>query len=319
MEKFSILEGGFFTFVMAKRRPAAFVWMVVTSMVLIAAMFGGMMGLGIFLSERAYESGNTSLVAMQLTMMPLLMIGMLLFYLVFYAGWWRFLSGRKLPALIPFRIGADEGRNFVTMLVHFAVVLGAYIVIAIPMGIVLVLVTASAASSDPEALFSPTYFIVMGVFYGVMFILALAFSVKMVPAYPMAIIERRIVIFDAWSASKGVFWKAFAAMLIPMVVIIGLEIVYLALVWWPQFQAAMNGVYVESPDYFDTFANPAGIAALSIIGSLIYAILLAFAMGPPAYIAVRHSGWASNQPPAPPMPEEPLAPLQPLSTTQTTP
>jgi hypothetical protein len=315
MERFNILEGGFFAFVMAKRRPAAFAWLVVTSAVLLAAMFGGMSRLTFYLSDLAYESGNTDVVMTQLAMMPVLIIGFLLFYLVFYAGWWRFLTGRKLPALIPFRIGADEGRILVIMLVHIVLMLMAYLIIAIPFGIVMVLVTASAASAGPEAFMSPQFFIGIGLFYAVIFVLALAFSVKLVPGYPMAIIERRIVLFDAWSATKGVFWKALAATLIPTSVILGLEVVYLVLFWWPQFQAAMSGVYVEPPAFYEALSQPAGIAALLVIGSLIYVVLIAFALGPFAYIAVRHSGWANDEPTAR---DEPLAPLRPLSTTQTT-
>lgn len=314
MERFSILEGGFFAFIMAKRRPAAFAWLVVTSAVLLTVMFGGMMWVAFRLVEAAINSG-ADIFAAQFALFPLILLGSLLIVLVFYAGWWRFLTGRKLPALIPFRIGADEGRQFVTMMVHTALLIGLYILLSIPLMFVMFSLVDAEAGTGVHAFPITGFLISMAVFYGLIFVICLVFAVKLMPAYAMSIIERRIVVFDAWKASAGVFWKAIAATLIPMSVFLVLEAVYLWQIWWPQMLALQAGELPEPSPMLRILTDPAAVIGLIVAGLFAYVILVAFMLGPFAYIAVRHSGWASGEPP---VRDEPLAPLRPLSTTQTT-
>lgn len=311
MNNFSIMEAGFHTFVMAKRRPAAFVWLVMMSVLLMAAAMGALVWAVLFMIDAAVESG-TGVMAAQFAALPLMFFGSLFAALILYAGWWRFLVGRKLPSIIPFRIGADEGRTLVVSLVHMALLFGVYLVLAIPMMFISVAFIGGAMSGGSEALPMTGFLISMLVFYGVVFVLGLVFSVKLVPGYPMTVIERRIVVFDAWKASAGVFWKAIAAMLIPMSVFLAFEALYLWQIWWPQMQTVITRAPLEPSPTLEILADPGSAIGLIVAGGVGYILMMAFLLGPPAYIAVRHCGSPRPEPSR----EPELAPLRPLSTTQ---
>src|SRR5690606_16905139 len=80
---------------------------------------------------------------------------------------------------------------------------------------------------------------------------ALAFSVKFLPAYPMTIKEKRIVIFDSWNATKGVFWSAFVAALIPQLILIGLQILLFAVQITAIRMSGGAGLATEAAQGFD--------------------------------------------------------------------
>lgn len=292
MEKFSILEGGFFTFVMAKRRPAAFVWMMIWSIIAVAAIAAGFyfllapLGTAEFVAEQAPPEEMTRLFAL----IPLLMLGVLIFCLVFSAGWNRFLVGNRLPALIPFRLWADEGRFFVIGIVHWALMMGAYIVAMIPMMLIMTAIIGAMTASGVDTESSVLPLLAPLLIYPFILFGALAFSVKFLPAYPMTIREKRIVIFDSWNATKGVFWSAFVAALIPQLILIGLQIVLFAVQVTAFRMSGDAGLTAEAAQGFDLTdaGQVATYTATLLVVAILWILLLVMSYGPFAYMAVWH-------------------------------
>lgn len=291
-ERFEILTAGFYLFVQAKRRPWAFVWLVFWSIIAVVAIAAGFyfllapLGTAEFTAEQAPPDEMMQLFAF----IPLLMLGVLIFCLVFSAGWNRFLVGNRLPALIPFRLWADEGRFFVIGIVHWALMTGAYFVAMIPMMLITGVVIGALAASGVDSESGALPLLAPLLIYPLILFGALAFSVKFLPAYPMTIREKRIVIFDSWNATKGVFWSAFVAALIPQLILIGLQIVFFAVQITAIRISGDVGLAAEAAPVFD-MANAgqvASYAAALLVVAILWILLLVMSYGPFAYIANWH-------------------------------
>ncbi|MBI1234686.1 MAG: hypothetical protein GC208_09310 [Alphaproteobacteria bacterium] len=308
-ERFEILTAGFYLFVQAKRRPLAFVWLVFWSIVLFAALFGG-----IFLAIRPFEglspeNGEVPPEDLVWFFAAILfaLVGMLVFFLVFYTGWNRFLVGRKLPALIPFRLGLDEGRSFVVGLVHMALLMGVYLLMIIPFFVFMMLVSIplSATGTEPGGWAMAGSAIAVLLFYGLYLFGLLAAGVKFAPAYAMTVLEKRIVIFDSWEATKGVFWSAFVSTLIPVGFSIIAQIALLLIQLIVQGVMMLAGFNPEP----ETVSASNGAVMVSfgvmiVIGGAIWICMMAMALGPYAYMAVWHDRNRQHREPQ-------MAPLEP--------
>lgn len=291
-ERFEILTAAFYLFVQAKRRPLAFVWLMVWSLVLIAVIFAGFYVVLEFLQTADFEAGQAppGELTRAFAAIPILILTVLVVLLVFYTAWNRFLVGNRLPALIPFRLGADEGRFIVIAIAHWALMLGAYIVAIVPLLLIMIAITAAMAASGVDLESSALPLAAPLILYPVILFGALALSVKFMPAYPMTIREKRIVIFDSWAATKGVFWSAFVAALIPQLILIGLQIVFVAVQVSVIRLSGDTGLSAEAVPAFDP-ANAAQIT-LFVASLLAFAIpwvlMMLMPLGPYAYMAVWH-------------------------------
>lgn len=293
--RFEILTAGFYLFVQAKRRPLAFLWLIVWSIALFAAWIGAVI-LAVRPLEALEPQGNETMppefLGWLFALIPLFMLSVALIFLVFYTGWNRFLTGARLPALIPFRLGADEGRSFVVSLVHMVLAMGAYMVAIIPLMMIMFALSAPFAFSEnpppAEASIVPVMFLFAVYFLLVMAMLAA--TVKFVPAYAMTIIEKRIVIFDSWHATKGVFWSAFVSTLIPIAFSLVLQVAGLVMQFVMLGASRLTGANSEITEWSD-MADPAvAIPAIAVLvlAAVFWVIVMAMSLGPYAYMAVRH-------------------------------
>jgi hypothetical protein len=293
-ERFEILTAGFYLFVQAWRRPFSFIAMLIGSLVLLALLVGAF--LAVFLPlHGARDSSGELPPEVAIWMVPTvigILIAMFLFFLAFYAGWNRFLVGAKLPFLFPFRLGADEGRSFVVAFVHWALLMGVYLILVFVMVFAMLAITLPSGfdeSGSPNALPGTMGAVTLG-FYLVFLFGGLMVAVKFLPAYAMTILEKRIVIFDSWNVTKGVFWSAFVSTLIPLGVVLVLQGVTVGI------QMATVGAARLEPSEsqgFEAFAamgtNELVTYALTMLGIATLVIIFhALPLGPYAYMAVWH-------------------------------
>lgn len=311
-ERFEFFKAGFYLFVQAARRPFSFIAMLIGSLVLLAVLVASV--LAVFLPlHGAQDSSGELPPETAIWMVPAVLgslIAMLLFFLVFYAGWNRFLIGAKLPILFPFRLGADEGRSFVVAFVHWALLMGAYMVLFIPMLIILAAVSIPFGMSEagqPGELSASFAAAAFG-FYLLFIMGGLMVAVKFLPAYAMTILEKRIVIFDSWNATKGVFWSAFVSTLIPLGVVLVLQGMMVGIQ-----MATIGNARLEQTESqgFETFAamgtTDLVTYALTMLGiAAIGVVFYALPLGPYAYMAVWHDRNRQYREPQ-------MAPLTPLS------
>lgn len=293
-ERFEILTAGFYLFVQAWRRPFSFLAMLTGSLVLLAVLVASFFAAFLPLHGAQDSSGELP-PELAIWMVPAVLgalIAMFLFFLVFYTAWNRFLVGAKLPFLFPFRLGADEGRSFLVAFVHWALLMGVYLVFVFVMVFVMLAATIPFGfdESDSSNALSGTMLAVTLAVYLLFVVGGLMVAVKFLPAYAMTVLEKRIVIFDSWSATKGVYWSAFVSTLIPLGVVLVLQAVMIAI------QMATIGVARLEPSEsqgFEAFAamGPTELVtyALTVLGFVALSIVFyALPLGPYAYMAVWH-------------------------------
>lgn len=311
-ERFEILTAGFYLFIQAKRRPLAFAAMMFWSMVLTAALIGLWAAIFIPLgaSENAAGELTTEIDPWLVPALLTIFVTIALYFLLIYTGWNRFLVEARLPALIPFRLGADEGRTVVVAIVHWVLAMGAYLVLMIPILIVMAVVIAAstaAGAGEPGEL-SAAQSALLLLIYPVILVGGMLLAVKMFPAYAMTILEKRIVIFDSWAATKGVLWSAFVSTLIPLVFTVIFQIVAVVVQVSITRMSAPAGYDNEAIALSD-YADPALLVPLVIavlISGVLWVIMIAMSLGPYAYMAVWHDRNRQYREPQ-------MAPLTPLT------
>jgi|GEM_PF-1192354 len=221
---FDIGDGIFWFFKRFGQNPAGALWIVLWQAVLGTAIASLMFYLllpalsGFSETVMAVESGTMSdeeagllLLGGMLQMFAATSWGTLLVWiaaLMFQGAWMRFLTGRPMAAVIPFRLGGDELRLLGVNLLYMAVTAIMYF------GIVFALVTLGvtgggiiAASGDNTAAGAVGFGFAM--FFGILALFAsvIFIAVKLSCAPALSVHDGKFRFFESWEATNGVFWN----------------------------------------------------------------------------------------------------------------
>lgn len=303
---FSATDAALEGFRIARERPkAVLIWALaslalsVGSALLIVTMFGGLMTR---MADMETSGDPQAAMAMMgqmggfyLVMLPL---GLLVMS-VFTAAVYRAVLRPSDSAFGYLRLGADELRlavvTFVLGLLSIVLSFAVIIVLSILSAIIGVgMIGAAGNGGGVGGMLSMIIMVI--ILYLIAGMAVLAFATKLSLAGPMTFAERRIRIFESWSATKGRFWSLFGCYLLA-----GILGIVVSLLGWIISFAVMSGFgghasaaggfagmfEAMQPDFASlaTYFSAAMIANLvisSIFSALTYAIFLA-----PAAVAYR--------------------------------
>ena len=178
--------------------------------------------------------------------MPLMMVGGILTALLAQGAWLRLLVRGEVAAIIPFRLGGDELRLFVVNLVMLALLVALE---AVFFGLMITIAVASGLQESGDGFAAAaTMGGILLLAVPVFLIALLYFGIRFAAAPALTIYDRRIRIFDAWPATKGIFWWLLLTYLVVAVIMIIADTVFGTMI-----QMAFLGAFL--PDIFQFFQS----------------------------------------------------------------
>jgi hypothetical protein len=221
----SIIGGGFRLF--REQRAALLIWSVfyivfnvATSMLVLNVTKGALAG--------GSPGGFVSVLV-------IFYIGWFISSLIMTAAAFRAVVRPEAKAAGFLRLGGDELRLFAlgllwvvgNMILYFVLVLATVAIMS-------VLITALGNSN-------PAIFVLLLVILLPIYGLMIFFHIRLSPAIPLTILRRRIVIGEAWSATKGHFWKLFAGYLVIFAIITAVYLIFFTAASWGYVSALVQG------------------------------------------------------------------------------
>jgi hypothetical protein len=199
--------------------------------------------------------------------------------------------GKSKGWVLGLKIGMDEVRAFLVTVVGYILGMVPYLIcafVAVVVGAVLGAAGATAGSGEPNPGFIVIAGLLIVVGYIVGIVLMIWVGVRLSYAAPASVGERRFVIFESWSMTKGSFWTLFLAYLIVFLLIYLGELVVFAIV-----VAASSG-WIASVDWEN--ADPRAFADVSISpvligGAVLYGVVATFISG--AFFGVASRGYVA--------------------------
>ncbi|WP_421792131.1 hypothetical protein [Hyphobacterium sp.] len=226
---FDFGDAVFHFFRVAGEKPAAVIWIGLWQTV----FYGGLVYLGwllvgdfyIWLINMAISGQEpTDMEVLErmggmFAFIPLVTIGAILIALMAQAAWLRLLTRGEMAAVIPFRLGGDEGRLFVTNLGLIALLIAFQIVFGLAFAIVgggMALAVGAGGGGELGAGLAGGFGVFLVLMLGL--IAAIFIGVRISAAPATTILERRIA-FPAWSATKGKFWPVLGAYVVVIILV----------------------------------------------------------------------------------------------------
>lgn len=170
------------------------------------------------------------------------------------------------------KLGADEWRQFLVLLIQFLVFLGIY---AVGFGLILALSLALKALG--------------GFIGGLALFIALVFvGVRLSLAGPLTFDKRKVNVFGSWKLTQGRFWALFASYLIPGLILAGIVLaIGLVLAVLMGGATGLSALESEAADPSAMIASMAGLFGLMMLMYfVVFPVLEAFAQlvmnAPPA-------------------------------------
>jgi hypothetical protein len=204
MTAFSSTDAAFEGFRLTRERPSAvLVWALayLVFSLALAIMIVNWFGPTLARFQALQQSANpdlTASVALLGKLAPLYAIAIplsIVFFATFICAVYRAILRPQDRGLAYFRIGGDEFRMMMLMVVLFLLAMGALFATSIFIGLV---VGVLAAVSNPTA---------GGALAGLIaFVATMWLFVRLSLAGPMTFAERRLVVFGSWSLTRGAFW-----------------------------------------------------------------------------------------------------------------
>lgn len=261
-------------------------------------------------------------------------IGSIVVTLMAQGAWLRLLARDEVAPMIPLRFGGDELRLLGVNVV--LLVLGA-VLYMVAVGVVAGVVVAAAAMNDSGGGAAAVAGGLAGFAFIVVFIALFAFlAIKFAPAPGLTVLDRRFRLFDAWPATRRVFWWALLTYIVMALMIMAMALV-LGSIAQMLFLPAIFPVIGEFASYSQTHAgDPSPDEAFAMLWSgLTHPVAITFiALGTVvslvlqtlyegmwhsvgAYLARRHRGLegAAGEPSAPAAPTPPPTPVAPAANT----
>ncbi|WP_298917526.1 hypothetical protein [uncultured Algimonas sp.] len=275
--------------------PRGFVWRYALAYLLVTLLFGGVMALlfgGWYVDMFSAVASDDPQAVIETTQMSGSMMALiylvvlplsLLFYAVFEAAYLRRYMRRDRFRL---RLGADEWRVFVVLLIWMVAFIASTIVIAIAIALAVLFVGIAMGSLESET-GPPTAFMLIGTLsYIAVFVGLGALAVRFSPAAALTIRDRRVRFFEAWRATKGKFWTLFGAYAAWLALAMVAYIVVMA-VFMVILMPVMGGM--ESVEAPDMSFPPALLAlmALLYLAMLVASALFYYVWAGPAALAAK--------------------------------
>ncbi|WP_420431769.1 hypothetical protein [Hyphobacterium sp.] len=226
-QAFDFGKAVFHFFNVAGRKPAAVLWIGLWQALLTAglvylafATIGDFYFWIISQAVTGHEPNETEVLTRlgsTMTVMPLISIGGMLIALMAQAAWLRLLTRGEMAAVIPFRLGGDELRLFVTNLGLLAVAMGFYFVsLAVTVMLVGGVVAFAGGNGSTEAGLAGGFVAAM-IFLAL--VLAAVFAAVRLSAAPATTILEKRIAFPAWSMTRGIFWPLLGAYVLVAIII----------------------------------------------------------------------------------------------------
>ena len=299
MASFSVSDAAFAGFRLVKERPKAFgVWVAINSAMSLGFSMFTMAKIMPAVAQlqqagrQASPDPTASLHALQsvLPLYGLLVLFSLAFYPVVYAAMDRAVLRPADDAFGYLRLGADELRQFLLMLLYIAVMLGLYLGAGIVFVIISVGVGASVGlaakggGTAGAALFGLIGFVAfLGIFVGIAY-----FAARFSLASPLTFDKQRVDLFGSWKLTKGKVWALVGTALLVLILTLIIYLATLLLV------AAFSAIPGLKSSYFQMIFRPdpnalsAGLTPGLIVSQLVLAAMNSFLiplwLTPPAAI-----------------------------------
>lgn len=289
MTSFSATDAAFAGFRLMARRPMlVVVWTliglgVILAFVLLAVLLMGGTFMNLAQMGEGAEPSVEDMTRILLNMIPLFLIGLpvgLLYLAMMIAGVNRAILRPDEKAFFYLRLGADEMRQAVVLLVQMLGWFGVYLLCALIVGLTVGFgaLTAGAGAESPDA--GAIGAMVGSIFLAGLggFILALFLLVKFSLASAQTFHTGRINIFGSWSLTRGRFWPILGAFLLAFVFIVMISIAQSVIQLIGQL-GVLSG---------DMTATVIGIGVTLVISSLFSTVihLVAYAPAPTIYKAI---------------------------------
>jgi hypothetical protein len=227
-QDFSFGKAVFHFFSIAGKRPTAALWIALWQAVLTGALvYLAFVTIGDFYFwligqiASGVEPNATELLSRlggAIAFGPLISIGGILISLMAQAAWLRLLTRDEVAPVIPFRIGGDELRLFVTNVGLMAIGMLFYFATSLIVGIVVGVGIAAAVAGDGSVGAGMAGGLFVGLFIIALVLAAIFVAVRLSAAPATTVLEKRIA-FPAWGATRGVFWPVLGSYIVAAIII----------------------------------------------------------------------------------------------------
>ncbi len=221
---------------------------------------------------------------------PLYLIGILGGAIMLGAMNRSLVFGQSKGWVLGLKLGMDELRAIVVTIIGYVLAFlpGYALIIAVMMATVGVAVGAAAGGGEPAAAGAAALLVFPAFIAG--FALMIWIGIRLSLAVPASIGERRWVIFESWSMTKGRFWTLFLAYLILFIIIWLVEMVILAIlmtVFGAALLPALTTAGAEEIDFSAWADLP--LVPIGVAGAAVYALVTTFFYG--AFYGVAARGY----------------------------
>lgn len=296
---FSATDAALEGFRIARQQPKAMlIWALASLLISLVASFGMVLLFGDTLNQMmtASETPQTdpsqafALLGQMAIFYLFLIPFLLLIFSVFTTAVYRAVLRPEDSRFAYLRLGGDEGRQAVVMLVLG--LLGFIVSFAVMFILILIIgvLGFAAGAGGGGAMPGVGFFIGIVVAYLGMIAVAIAFWVKFSFAGPMTFAEKRIRLFQSWKATNGHFWPLFGSYL--LAAILGVLVSFLGgVISFAAMMAlgapATGGLFGMMQSMEGDFSSLAAYFTLPVIANMIVsaffsALTYAIFLAPPA-------------------------------------
>lgn len=297
MSSFSAVDAAFSGFRIARERPVlVVVWAILMALISVAAAVATVLALGPTLAEiealgQAAEADPQASLRLLGQLAPAFAVMLpvaALYRAVILAATYRVVLRPRDSGMAYLRLGGDEVRQIVVLIVQWLAVAGVYFV-----GVFAVVILVTLAAAAHQGALAVT----AGILGGLAVISALAFLlVRFSLAGPQTFAQGRINIFGSWRLTRGRFWPILGSYLLAAImgIIVWSLVMAIATAAVALFGGGFGAVgQIWSPDTssLESYFTPAQVIYLLFSGPLAVLItLILYVPAPTIYGALAGEG-----------------------------
>lgn len=292
MARFSATEAAVEGFRIARERPMAILAWAVLLLVYNLLGVGAMIGLAGPAFSELMTGANTgaadpeALLALFAQLAPayaVLILLTIVVYAVLYAAVFRAVLRPLDAAMAYLRLGADELRQFLAFLLLGVVLFGAYMLMALSLGIVIGVLSVATGAGGGEG--GPAVIVGLVTFLLVIALMAglIWLMVKLSLFQPLVFDTGRFDLAGAWRLTKGRFWGLLGAYLLSFVFIIVVYILFLIVITaivavLAGGMAGLSQIFAPDMSSFGAYFSPVVIIYMVLVSGL-SALIMALSVG----------------------------------------